>query len=157
MTEVPLPPAVLWADPGGMTGVALYARDTRMLVCDEFPFRQACDFAWEACRAWGTGLAVGWETYVVDPRKPQKDMRSAVEPIGVLRFAAQRFGCIILPEAARHTPNPRDRARLKALGWWVPGKDDAQSAACHLLRWMQRFGYVPGPLAVRLAELRAAR
>ena len=43
---------------------------------------------------------------------------------------------------------------LKALGWWAPGLDDAQSAACHMLRWMMAGNMAPPDVrAVVLGQL----
>jgi hypothetical protein len=36
---------------------------------------------------------------------------------------------------------------LKRVGWWVPGKDDAQSASQHLLAFCLRENCVPHAIA----------
>ena len=33
--------------------------------------------------------------------------------------------------------------KLRMLGWWLPGKDDAQSAGQHMLAWLLRSGNLP--------------
>lgn len=141
-----LPAAVLWVDPGGMTGLAryysVYYKDRFWAA--EYPFHGACDMIEDACSVWRTRLVIGWEQFVITPKThkltPQPD---ALHVIGVCRYLAGKYGCRVLPEGQRHTPTPRDRRRLQALGWWVPGKDDAQSAACHMLLWLEQSGELP--------------
>jgi len=155
-----LPPAVLWADPGGMTGLAYFfpyaSRPDLRFGAREYAFMDACSAAAAFCELHGRHGAVGWERYRALPGKPQKDAHLALEPIGVLRFFATANGCTILPEAQQHTPNAKDQERLKALGWWVPGADDAQSAAAHMLNWLMRSGNLPPREAQVLAALRGA-
>lgn len=147
-----LPPAVLWMDPGGMSGIARYERGA--FSCGEYPFRQAGDLLYGMCQHWGPSLAIGWERYRALPGKPQANAADAIEPIGVARYFATAFSCAILPEAQQHTPDATDQQRLKALGWWIPGQDDSQSAACHLLLWLMREGRLPAREARILRELR---
>lgn len=149
-----LPPVVLWCDPGGMTGIAIYSGGH--FAADEYAFQDACFLVDGWCMANGKGLWIGWERYAPIPGRPQKDAHTALEPIGVMRYLATLHGCRILPEAQQHTPDRADRERLQALGWWVPGKDDAQSAAAHMLRWMMREHLLPAREARILAELRGA-
>ena len=136
-----LPPVVAWIDPGKMTGIAKYERGAFIAV--ELPFYAACSQINALCSYHGPALWIGWERYRVDLRRPQHNANDAIEPIGVARFAAMGFGCVILPEAQQHTPDATERRRLQAIGWWVPGKNDAQSAACHMLAWMKRNNQVP--------------
>lgn len=155
-----LPPAVLWCDPGGMTGIAVIrgVRDDGMLdfVCGEFAFMEACFHVRSWCENWKDKAAIGWERYAPIPGRPQKDAHTALEPIGVMRYLATLHGCRILPEAQQHTPDKADRERLKALGWWVNSRNDAQSAAAHMLNWLLREHLLPAREARILAELRGA-
>lgn len=140
-----LPPCVLWIDPGGDTGLAwLWLEDgTRKFWATEYPFAEACQAIEDTCRLYGPALFVGWETYQVRAGEPQHNARDAIEPIGMARWCAIKHGCHILQEAARHTPDRDDQEWLRAAGWWVPGKDDAQSAAAHMRRWLLRSGQMP--------------
>jgi hypothetical protein len=150
-----LPPAVMWIDTGGMSGIATLMHGIDF-DAHEYPFRLACDIMADWCRLWGPALAVGWERYVPMPGKPQKDAALALEPIGVARYLSATYSCQVLPEAA-----PGDRfhginmPRLKALGWWPRG-DDAQSAAEHMLAYLIRSNNLPAREAKILAELRSA-
>ena len=52
----------------------------------------------------------------------------AMEVIGVARYFAAACYCQVLPPTAPGDRNVTTPEMLKALGWWVPGKDGAQSA-----------------------------
>lgn len=148
-----LPPAVLWIDPGQMTGIAtLLSNDaswgTMVLkgtepsfAADEFPFAAACPEIEGLCRRYGQTLAIGWERFDINDRthkKTQAGIKDALHVIGVCRYLTGKYNCRFLGEAQQHTPDSTDRQRLQLLGWWRPGKDDAQSAAAHMLRWLIR-------------------
>jgi hypothetical protein len=147
-----LPPCVLWIDPGGMTGLAWLYDTGRAFWCDEHDFQTACARIEDTCHRYQNTLAIGWETYQVTRREPQTNARDAIEPIGAARYLAGKHGCLVLPEAPRHTPKPHEREWLQAAGWWVRGKDDAQSAACHMYRWLLRSGQMPPGVTGRVSE-----
>jgi hypothetical protein len=150
-----LPPAVLWIDPGGMTGLARYEHG--QFTVDERPFEPACGLIWYMTAYYGPRLWVGWERYKPLPGKPQTNAADALEVIGVARFSAIEHDCVVLPEAAPGDRLTATMARLKAIGWWAPGKDDAQSAAQHMLAWMERVGEVPPREREILRAARTAR
>lgn len=148
-----LPPAVLWADPGKMTGVAVLSSNdaswgTMFLkgtepsfAANEFPFRPACDEIEAFCRRYGASLAIGWERFDINAdthKKTREGITDALHMIGVLRYLTGHYRCRFLGEAQQHTPDAIEKRHLARLGWWRPGKDDAQSAACHMLRWLIR-------------------
>jgi hypothetical protein len=139
-----LPPAVMWVDPGGMTGIALYTRSDEKLEVDEYPFQRAGEVLWGRMMHYRTALVVGWERFTILPDThkltPQPE---AIEVIGVTRFLAGVFGCRTMTPAGQMTPDAEAQRRLKALGWWVPGKNDAQSAANHMLAWMLKANELP--------------
>jgi hypothetical protein len=137
-----LPVAVLWVDPGLDTGLALLQGE-REFWAAEFRFMEAGSMIESVCQHYGQHLAIGWERYDVNVRMPQTNAADALEMIGVTRRIATRACCQILPPAQQHTPKPPERKALQALGWWVPAKNDAQSAACHMLRWLLREGIAP--------------
>lgn len=136
-----LPPAVLWADPGMMSGLACLLRGR--FYADEFRFIEAGDMVSAFCQNWGSQGWVGWETYNISARLPQQDAHYAIEMIGVIRREATLAGCRILTPAAPADRKLATTAMLQAIGWWVPAKDDAQSAAQHLLSWLHREHEVP--------------
>lgn len=142
-----LPPAVVFVDPGGMNGFAMlftppgpYGR----FWCDEWSFYEACSILETVCIAYQQNLLIGWERFTINSTTHKKTPQpEALHFIGVLRLTTHRYRCRVLPEAQQRSPSAEDQRRLKALGWWVPGKDDAQSAAAHLLRWLLQTGEIP--------------
>jgi hypothetical protein len=142
----------MWADPGQMTGFALYKTavheggawmpfDVPSFEAFELPFDRACQFAEHFCWKYADGLAIGWERFDINDtthKKTQAGIKDAMHMIGVLRHLTAKYGCRFLGEANQHTPDKDEQASLKKLGWWMPGQDDAQSAACHMLRWLIR-------------------
>jgi hypothetical protein len=75
--------------------------------------------------------------------------------IGVTRRAMRKYGCCQIGPAMPAQRKTASPAMLKAIGWWRPGKDDAQSAAQHMLASMLRTGQVPDKEQVILAALRS--
>jgi hypothetical protein len=147
---------VLWIDPGKITGIALWVvRDGGGFFCDEMDFDNAAHAIEATCERYGRELDVGWEHFAIFPKTPPADAHHAIEMIGVARRAQRRNGCRNVGPAQPEQRKSATMARLKAIGWWVPGKDDAQSAAQHLLAWMERTGCVPDEQAVTLAALRS--
>jgi hypothetical protein len=146
------PPYLVWIDPGGMTGIASLSYSK--FWADEYQFQRACDIIADLC-CLGRHLAIGWERFTIGPNTHKMTRQpEAMEIIGVARYFATRYDCMILPPAA---PGERDTATpemLKALGIWTPGKDDAQSATQHLLAWMLRNKCVPDNWQVKLSDAR---
>lgn len=145
---------VVWVDPGKDTGIAAWHPRWHKATCWEAGFEMAGDIIEYVCGAYGQPL-VGWETFHVNPKTPPADAHHAIEMIGVTRRAAIKNGCTILTAASPDQRKVATPAMLKALGWWVAGKDDAQSALQHLLAWLLRENHLPDREAGILAELRS--
>jgi hypothetical protein len=139
-----LPPAVMWIDPGKVTGIAVYERSQpQQFRVTELDFLAAGILIESWTLRYISMAWVGWEAFHVHPRTPPADAHYAIEMIGVARHWALRHQCRVLTP-----PSPNDRkvatmAKLKTLGWWPPGQKDAQSAAQHLLAWLLRENEVP--------------
>lgn len=145
---------VLWIDPGKMTGLAGWT-EFAGFYADEYEFMTAGDAIERMCELFGHGLYIGWEHFVIGPKTPAADAHYAIEMIGVARRAALKHNCKNVGPAQPDQRNKATMAMLQAIGWWVPGKDDAQSAAQHCLSWMMRNGCVPSREATILAEIRS--
>jgi hypothetical protein len=147
------PPVLLWLDPGGFTGFAWLFNG--IFGAHEVLWDEACRQLDVACQSWGEQLHIGWERFTIRPNthklSPQPE---AYELPGVVKFLAVKYRIKMLPPAQAHTPTRCDQDELKALGWWVPGQNDAQSAACHLLRFLRRENCLPPEYARVLAGLR---
>lgn len=155
----PLPPALLWIDPGGMTGIANLTIDGYTghyaFSADEYDFQAAGYMIEGICTYWKHSVSVGWERFTITGQTHKKTRQpEAMEIIGVARYITGKYGCQVLPPAQQHTPDANDRQRLTALGWWVPGKDDAQSAAAHMLNYLLRTNTLPVREAAILRQLR---
>lgn len=142
--DVILPPALMWCDPGHMTGIAML-EDGRFR-CGEWPFREAGQVVWQRCALWGPHLWAGYERYVITPAThkltPQPE---AMHMIGVIRLMTGAYGCRLLPAAQRGTAgwSPATPAWAEAIGIWPAGQDDAQSATLHMLGWLAREQAMP--------------
>jgi hypothetical protein len=137
-----LPPVVLWVDPGDDTGLAWLIGGTEFRWA-ELGFMEAARAIEQTCQQYGPMAWVGCESYVIDAKRPQTDAHNAIGLIKITELYATRWLCRQLPAAA---PNQRKVATyrmLRAIGWWPVAKDDAQSAAQHLLAWLLREHEVP--------------
>lgn len=151
---------MLWIDPGLMTGIAMLAtehdfgqRIDPQFSARELRFLPACETIEMNCRAYSRRLAIGWERFDINDRthkKTQAGIKDAMHIIGVCRYLTAAYGCRFLGEANQHTPDRNEQAQLKKLGWWVPGKDDAQSAAAHMLRYLVRENELTPAMRERL-------
>ena len=146
-------PVVMWIDPGLDSGIAWLWESGTMFAAMEFRFNEAADQIEDTCSRFGPSCAVGWEAYHPRPDKPQTNAADALEVIGVARRYATKHRCYILRPAEPCTPKTHDRLELEAIGWWVPGKDDAQSAANQMLKWCRRSGNLPPREAAILSAL----
>ena len=136
-------PTVMWIDPGDMTGIAWLLNGGTQFQADEYSFGNAAYQIEVWCAAHRAQLAIGWERYTIRRDKPQTHAYDALGIIGIARYLTAKHHCYVLPPAEQHTPKTFERKQLEAIGWWVPGKDDAQSAANHMLRYLWRSGNLP--------------
>lgn len=142
------PPVTLWIDPGGMTGFACWVCGTDRFWADEFPWARACDELTALAGYWGPVLYIGYEKFTILPSTHKLSPQSeAYEFPGVIKYVAQVHGCGLLQPAKPSERNVATPAMLRKIGWWVPGKNDAQSASQHLYAWMLRENCVPRTLA----------
>jgi|SRR5215469_4974668 len=150
-----IPEIVSWWDPGGMSGQAVLYNHGALFYADEYPFEKVGDQAEDVCQTWGPGLTIGIERYHAIPGKPQTNAGDAYRPMGVIEHYALRYGCHLV------WANPADRLTiptkaLQKMGFWVPGKDDAQEAARHLVAWCEREHVLPPRERAILSEVRAS-
>lgn len=148
-----LPPAVLWVDPGGMTGLAALIHGQQFWT-DEYPPQQAAEVIAGFCQLWNHGGVIGWERFFIGPQThklTQEPVHQAIEMIGVTRYLATAHHVRILTPAAPEDRKVASQAMLRKLGIWPAGKDDAQSATQHLVSWCLRTGDVPAAWRATLA------
>lgn len=140
-----LPPAVMWVDPGGMTGLAALTKGQDFWT-DEYPPQRAAEIIANYCYTWNHGAVIGWERFHIGPethKLTQEPVHQAIEMIGVTRYLATAHHVRILTPAAPDDRKMASRRMLGALDIWPAGKDDAQSATQHLVAWLLRTGSLP--------------
>jgi len=148
-----LPPAVMWVDPGGMTGLAVLTQG-RDFWAEEFPPQLAGSTIAKFCEQWNYGGLIGWERFHIGPQThklTQEPVHQAIEMIGVCRYLANASRVQIATPAAPDDRKPASQLMLRKLGIWPVGKDDAQSAAQHLVAWCLRTGNLPTAWRATLA------
>jgi hypothetical protein len=138
-----IPACVLAIDGGGMTGLAWLWEGGTAFYADEYEPLTAADHIEATCAAWGPGLAIVWEAYKIRVNLPQTNAYDAIGINMAARWRATRHHCQIQPPAQQHTPVAAEHKELEAIGWWIKGKNDAQSAAWHLMHWLEQTGNLP--------------
>jgi len=142
----------MWIDPGGMTGLATLINGG--FFASEYPFAEACDVLTGNCQLFGRELHIGYEKFTILPSTHKLHPEpEAYEFPGVVKYLARMNRCVLLQPAQPSERLAATSAELKALGWWTPGLNDAQSAAQHLLAFLKRENCVPPHLATTLARL----
>lgn len=136
---------IVWFDPGATTGGAVYNItadhfDSKQYTAEELPT------AVEAmCVAYGDRLMVGYELYLQTPRpRPGSSAKPSNDAIAVIDQACARHG---IPQI-KGQPSSARLAKstvvfLRRLGWYRPGQQHANDAACHLFRHLIRMKPIP--------------
>lgn len=140
-----LPSAVMWVDPGGMTGLATLTYGAHFWT-DEFAPADAAQVIASFCQTWNHAAVIGWERFFIGPQThklTQEPVHQAIEMIGVTRYLADTHHVRILTPAAPDDRKSASQRMLRTLGIWPAGKDDAQSATQHLVAWCLRTGDLP--------------
>lgn len=113
---------------------------------DEYPPQQAGEIVQTFCEHWPYSGVIGYERFHIGPgthKLTQEPVHETIETIGVVRYLATMHHVRILTPAAPDDRKVASPDKLRALGIWPAGKDDAQSAAQHLVAWCLRTGNLP--------------
>jgi hypothetical protein len=147
---------IAWFDPGLTTGGAVYD-----ITADRFTSGQysavldvtSGQYSYEElgqCLAdlqymYEGRLAVGYELYIQTPRpRPGSNAKPSNDAIAVIDQACQQYGIPQIkgqPSSARMAGSTT--VFLRRLGWYQPGQQHANDAACHLFRHLIRMKPVP--------------
>lgn len=144
--------AVMFIDPGGMTGLATLS-GAQEFWADEFPPDRAAEIIASFCERCNYAGMIGWERFHIGPQThklTQEPVHQTIEMIGVARYLAVTHHVRIITPAAPDDRKVANPAMLRALGIWPSGKDDAQSAAQHLVAWCLRTGDMPAHWRAKL-------
>jgi hypothetical protein len=143
MSEYKGKSVVLAVDPGKKTGLSLYAQGSESLLTNELSFPETDEFVESVCQMHGEQLAVVCEKFTITAQTAKNTQAPwSLEEIGVCRYLAHKYGCefasLQAPSSAKTFSTD---ARLKALGWWTPGKGHANDATRHLLLYLAGHGW----------------
>lgn len=149
------PDVIAWFDPGLTTGAAVYDVagnhfESGQYVADELPsgdhdYSAVGGYLDELYQTYGERLTVGWELYVQTPRpRPGSKARHAVGAIALIHNTCALHG---IPQI-KGQPSSARLAKstvvfLRRLGWYQPGQQHANDAACHLFRHLVRMKPIP--------------
>lgn len=139
------PGVIAWFDPGLTSGAAVYD-----IADDRFRSWQSTDEELPGdldhlYDRYGERLAVGWELYIQTPRpRPGSKAEYSVRAISIIARICDDFGVPVIkgqPSSARLAKSTT--VFLRRLGWYQPGQQHANDAACHLFRHLIRMKPVP--------------
>lgn len=135
MTE---PPIIVGVDPGGTTGFSIW-NDTGVVLAEfhqEEP-KRAVGYIWQLIDGFGLrrNIHIACERYDITPQTARMTRQyDALHVAGALKFKCElmnertntdiRFIQYGRSDAKRFA----DDARLKAIGWWVSGRDHVNDA-----------------------------
>ena len=146
--------AILFADPGGTTGLAAYFfdRGDGEFWCSQSQFAETGRTVELLAQEYGADLSLGYERFTILPGAGSvKHDGSALMVIGMLRWLALRHGTVML-----NAQSPSDRRlglkHLRTVGWYKPGAEHARDAAAHLLVHAMKYGWLPDELKARIRD-----
>lgn len=141
-----LPSMVIWLDPGQTSGYA-YITDKFAFHSGQLGFQQLGQQLELSCSIHEESLWLGWESFVLNSLTASKHgSEKALEVIGLARYLAQKYECVILPS---RMPSSRDLGglqKLKRIGWYRTGQPHANDAAMHLLSYLLQNHMLPDDL-----------
>lgn len=136
---------IAWFDPGLTTGAAVYDITADAFHSGQHDYVSLTRQLQEMHDTYGGRLAVGWELYVQTPRpRPGSKAAYSQRAIALIDEACQQHGTPVLkcqPSSARMAKSTA--VFLRRLGWYRPGQQHANDAACHLFRHIVRMHPVP--------------
>lgn len=138
MTE--LPRFVLGIDPGKTTGVALYDLLTEHIDGAELAEDEVG--RWLETIIFQVRPAVVIESFTITQHTARNSQAPwSLEIIGMARHFAAKHGCSFTLQRPADAKAFSTDARLKALGWWRPGKGHMADAQRHTLLFLAKNGW----------------
>lgn len=127
---------VIAIDPGKTTGWAAWNSETDKFLAGQMPL-------FEFLYWYETSMTGDFETvvesYIITAGTLTKSRQYwSLEGIGAIKYLAERDGRKVTMQSPAEAKKFATPEKLKAVGWWVPGKDHAQDAARHLLVFVVR-------------------
>lgn len=145
---------VVWFDPGKTTGMAVYDTDTTRFTSGQYTDGELHDTFEALILTHGNQVEAGWELYIQTPRpRPGSQAKHSLGAIDIIVNLCEQYGVTVLkgqPSSARAFKSTI--VFLRRLGWYLPGRQHANDAACHLFRHLIRQRPVPENIRKRLPE-----
>lgn len=124
---------LLAVDPGLMTGIATWAPEQAAPFAFELSLEQMYEFVRDTLVHGTTTYDIVCEAYTISERTLKSSRQAwSLELIGLLKWAAWNRGHSFKLQQASSAKRFADNARLKSVGWHVPGRDHANDALRHL-------------------------
>lgn len=147
------PSLVLWLDPGLVTGWATWRPAAALFTAGHVTGVIAAGELIDEMLSLADGNgAVGYENFTIRPGSSRLRLNTtALEVIGVTKWAAHLAGCRVLPQLQ---PDARKlgEKHLKTVGWNRPGPDDVTSASSHLLSYLLQERQLPASLLKKITR-----
>lgn len=144
------PAAVVWLDPGLLTGWAIWT-DDHQFTSGQLGFEDLGFFLEADAEQLGPDMAIGWEQYIVTQGGGKAGTpKHSLKVIGMVEWLCLRHGVNVLASQPSASRKLGGDLQLKRLGWYRAGKRHANDAASHLLSWLIREGTLPSHLADKL-------
>lgn len=137
------PDFIVWLDPGKTTGLAWYDLPADRFGASQHDGGELIQVLDALATAHQGRIAIGWELYLQTPRSKGTAKYSLGEIAKVAELCEER-GITVLkgqPSSARMAKSTI--VFLRRLGWYRPGLQHANDAACHLFRHLIRLRPVP--------------
>lgn len=132
--------SVVAVDPGGTTGLALWAPGLGLSLLEKDP-EAAVD--WLHLLAEGDKKTFVVERYIITPATAKMSQQhDALEIIGVIKFLARKYGHALVMQKPAEAKGYSTDQKLKNVGWYQPGKPHARDASRHLLLYLSRVGII---------------
>jgi hypothetical protein len=89
-------------------------------------------------------VAVGWERFIVTPSTVRHGTAYwSLEVIGMVKYLCLKYGFTMLQPQLPSQMSLITDTRLKAAGWYKPGKPHANDSARHLMKFLLKTHALP--------------
>lgn len=137
------PSFIVWLDPGKTTGAAWYDIPADRFGSAQYDEHQLIPALAALIDAHGERVAIGWELYIQTARSKGTAKYSLGEIAKTQALCEERQVPVLKgqPSSARNLRSTI--IFLRRLGWYTPGKEHANDAACHLYRHLIKQHPIP--------------